>query len=132
MEVGFDLTGPLPGFPGRLIEFIRPAPRRADRRRGADGIGSVRDLRPSRSRRTLWPREKRSGQDCGAGCQADPGPQEATTPARNRLDDWRDGPGWLRQAGFRVLALTPAPDAVPSEVQDEIAQLTSGVPRTHW
>jgi len=30
-----------------------------------------------------------------------------------RLDDWRDGPGWLRQAGFRVLALTPAPDAVP-------------------
>jgi tRNA G18 (ribose-2'-O)-methylase SpoU len=30
-----------------------------------------------------------------------------------RLDDWRDGPGWLRQAGFRVLALTPAADAVP-------------------
>ena len=34
-----------------------------------------------------------------------------------RMDDWRGGIGWLRQAGFRVLALTPAPDAVPvSEV----------------
>ena len=30
-----------------------------------------------------------------------------------RLDDWRHGLGGLRQAGFRVLALTPAPDAVP-------------------
>jgi tRNA G18 (ribose-2'-O)-methylase SpoU len=30
-----------------------------------------------------------------------------------RMDDWRGGIGWLRQAGFRVLALTPAPDAVP-------------------
>jgi len=30
-----------------------------------------------------------------------------------RMDDWRHGPGGLRQAGFRVLALTPAPDAVP-------------------
>jgi tRNA G18 (ribose-2'-O)-methylase SpoU len=34
-----------------------------------------------------------------------------------RMDDWRGGIGWLRQAGFRVLALTPVPDAVPiSEV----------------
>jgi tRNA G18 (ribose-2'-O)-methylase SpoU len=30
-----------------------------------------------------------------------------------RMDDWREGIGWLRQAGFRVLALTPAPDAEP-------------------
>ena len=30
-----------------------------------------------------------------------------------RLDDWRHGLGGLRQAGFRMLALTPAPDAVP-------------------
>ena len=30
-----------------------------------------------------------------------------------RLDDWRDGLGLLREAGFRLLALTPAADAVP-------------------
>src|ERR1700730_6228218 len=30
-----------------------------------------------------------------------------------RLDDWREGLGRLRAAGFRLLALTPAPDAVP-------------------
>jgi tRNA G18 (ribose-2'-O)-methylase SpoU len=30
-----------------------------------------------------------------------------------RMDDWRDGLGGLRSAGFRLLALTPAPDAVP-------------------
>jgi tRNA G18 (ribose-2'-O)-methylase SpoU len=30
-----------------------------------------------------------------------------------RLDDWRDGLDLLRAAAFRVLALTPAPDAVP-------------------
>jgi tRNA G18 (ribose-2'-O)-methylase SpoU len=30
-----------------------------------------------------------------------------------RMDDWRHGLGGLRQAGFRVLALTPAPDAMP-------------------
>jgi tRNA G18 (ribose-2'-O)-methylase SpoU len=34
-----------------------------------------------------------------------------------RMDDWREGLGRLRAAGFRLLALTPAPDAVPiSEV----------------
>jgi tRNA G18 (ribose-2'-O)-methylase SpoU len=32
-----------------------------------------------------------------------------------RLDDWRGGLGQLRQAGFLVLALTPAADAVPIE-----------------
>jgi tRNA G18 (ribose-2'-O)-methylase SpoU len=30
-----------------------------------------------------------------------------------RLDDWREGLGALRAAGFRLLALTPAADAVP-------------------
>jgi tRNA G18 (ribose-2'-O)-methylase SpoU len=30
-----------------------------------------------------------------------------------RMDDWRDGLGGLRAAGFRLLALTPAADAVP-------------------
>jgi tRNA G18 (ribose-2'-O)-methylase SpoU len=30
-----------------------------------------------------------------------------------RMDDWRDGLGGLRRAGFRLLALTPAADAVP-------------------
>jgi tRNA G18 (ribose-2'-O)-methylase SpoU len=30
-----------------------------------------------------------------------------------RLDDWREGLGRLRAAGFRLLALTPAADAVP-------------------
>jgi tRNA G18 (ribose-2'-O)-methylase SpoU len=30
-----------------------------------------------------------------------------------RMTDWRDGLGELRSAGFRLLALTPAPDAVP-------------------
>ena len=30
-----------------------------------------------------------------------------------RMDDWREGLGRLRAAGFRLLALTPAPDAVP-------------------
>ncbi len=30
-----------------------------------------------------------------------------------RLDDWRQGLGGLRAAGFRLLALTPAADAVP-------------------
>jgi tRNA G18 (ribose-2'-O)-methylase SpoU len=30
-----------------------------------------------------------------------------------RMDDWRNGLGSLRSAGFRLLALTPAPDAVP-------------------
>jgi tRNA G18 (ribose-2'-O)-methylase SpoU len=30
-----------------------------------------------------------------------------------RLDDWREGLGRLREAGFRLLALTPAADAVP-------------------
>jgi tRNA G18 (ribose-2'-O)-methylase SpoU len=30
-----------------------------------------------------------------------------------RMDDWRDGLGGLRSAGFRLLALTPAPDALP-------------------
>jgi tRNA G18 (ribose-2'-O)-methylase SpoU len=30
-----------------------------------------------------------------------------------RLDDWREGLGLLRAAGFRLLALTPAADAVP-------------------
>jgi tRNA G18 (ribose-2'-O)-methylase SpoU len=30
-----------------------------------------------------------------------------------RMDDWRVGLGRLRAAGFRLLALTPAPDAVP-------------------
>jgi tRNA G18 (ribose-2'-O)-methylase SpoU len=30
-----------------------------------------------------------------------------------RMDDWRDGLGELRAAGFRLLALTPAADAVP-------------------
>src|SRR5260370_20725577 len=29
-----------------------------------------------------------------------------------RMDDWREGLGRLRAAGFRLLALTPAPDAV--------------------
>ena len=37
-----------------------------------------------------------------------------------RMDDWRDGLGGLRSAGFRLLALTPAPDAVP------IGQLLAG------
>ena len=39
-----------------------------------------------------------------------------------RLDDWRHGLGGLRQAGFRMLALTPAPDAVP------IGQVPAGGP----
>ncbi len=30
-----------------------------------------------------------------------------------RMDDWREGLGALRAAGFRLLALTPAPDAAP-------------------
>jgi tRNA G18 (ribose-2'-O)-methylase SpoU len=30
-----------------------------------------------------------------------------------RMDDWREGLGGLRAAGFRLLALTPAADAVP-------------------
>ncbi len=30
-----------------------------------------------------------------------------------RMDDWREGLGELRAAGFRLLALTPAADAVP-------------------
>src|ERR1700733_2380907 len=30
-----------------------------------------------------------------------------------RMADWRQGLGGLRSAGFRLLALTPAPDAVP-------------------
>ncbi len=30
-----------------------------------------------------------------------------------RMDNWREGLGGLRAAGFRLLALTPAPDAVP-------------------
>jgi tRNA G18 (ribose-2'-O)-methylase SpoU len=30
-----------------------------------------------------------------------------------RLDDWREGLARVRVAGFRLLALTPAPDAVP-------------------
>jgi tRNA G18 (ribose-2'-O)-methylase SpoU len=30
-----------------------------------------------------------------------------------RLDDWREGLGRLRATGFRLLALTPAPDAAP-------------------
>jgi tRNA G18 (ribose-2'-O)-methylase SpoU len=30
-----------------------------------------------------------------------------------RMDDWRDGLAGLRAAGFRLLALTLAPDAVP-------------------
>jgi tRNA G18 (ribose-2'-O)-methylase SpoU len=30
-----------------------------------------------------------------------------------RMPDWREGLGGLRSAGFRLLALTPAPDAVP-------------------
>jgi tRNA G18 (ribose-2'-O)-methylase SpoU len=30
-----------------------------------------------------------------------------------RMDDWREGLGELRSAGFRLLALTPEPDAVP-------------------
>ena len=30
-----------------------------------------------------------------------------------RMTDWREGLGELRSAGFRLLALTPAPDAVP-------------------
>jgi tRNA G18 (ribose-2'-O)-methylase SpoU len=30
-----------------------------------------------------------------------------------RLDDWREGLALIRAAGFRLLALTPAPDAVP-------------------
>jgi tRNA G18 (ribose-2'-O)-methylase SpoU len=30
-----------------------------------------------------------------------------------RLTDWRDGLAWLRAAGFRLLALTPDPAAVP-------------------
>jgi tRNA G18 (ribose-2'-O)-methylase SpoU len=30
-----------------------------------------------------------------------------------RMADWRDGLGGLRSAGFRLLALTPAPEAVP-------------------
>jgi tRNA G18 (ribose-2'-O)-methylase SpoU len=30
-----------------------------------------------------------------------------------RMDDWREGLGRLRAAGFRLLALTPAPDTVP-------------------
>jgi tRNA G18 (ribose-2'-O)-methylase SpoU len=30
-----------------------------------------------------------------------------------RMDDWREGLGGLRAAGFRLLALTPAPDATP-------------------
>jgi tRNA G18 (ribose-2'-O)-methylase SpoU len=30
-----------------------------------------------------------------------------------RLDDWREGLARIRTAGFRLLALTPAPDAVP-------------------
>ena len=30
-----------------------------------------------------------------------------------RMDDWREGLGALRAAGFLLLALTPAPDAVP-------------------
>jgi tRNA G18 (ribose-2'-O)-methylase SpoU len=30
-----------------------------------------------------------------------------------RLDDWREGLSGIRAAGFRLLALTPAPDAVP-------------------
>ena len=30
-----------------------------------------------------------------------------------RMDDWREGLGRLRAAGFRLLALTPAPGAVP-------------------
>ena len=37
-----------------------------------------------------------------------------------RMDDWREGLGALRAAGFRLLALTPAPDAVP------IAELAAG------
>jgi tRNA G18 (ribose-2'-O)-methylase SpoU len=30
-----------------------------------------------------------------------------------RMDDWREGLGRLRATGFRLLALTPAPDALP-------------------
>jgi tRNA G18 (ribose-2'-O)-methylase SpoU len=30
-----------------------------------------------------------------------------------RMADWREGLGALRSAGFRLLALTPAPEAVP-------------------
>jgi len=37
-----------------------------------------------------------------------------------RMDDWRDGLGGLRSAGFRLLALTPAPDAMP------IGELSAG------
>jgi tRNA G18 (ribose-2'-O)-methylase SpoU len=36
-----------------------------------------------------------------------------------RMDDWREGLGRLRAAGFRLLALTPAPDAVP--ISDALA-----------
>jgi tRNA G18 (ribose-2'-O)-methylase SpoU len=39
-----------------------------------------------------------------------------------RMDDWREGLGALRAAGFRLLALTPAADAVP------IATVSAGLP----
>ena len=42
------------------------------------------------------------------------------------MDDWRDGIGGLRRAGFRVLALTPAADAVPiGDVQASAAQASA-------
>ena len=40
-----------------------------------------------------------------------------------RLDDWRERPRDLRAAGFRLLALTPAPDAAP------IGDVLAGAPR---
>jgi tRNA G18 (ribose-2'-O)-methylase SpoU len=48
-----------------------------------------------------------------------------------RLADWRDGLAEVRAAGFRVLALTPDPAAIPisaagAEPQDKIALLVGG------
>jgi tRNA G18 (ribose-2'-O)-methylase SpoU len=40
-----------------------------------------------------------------------------------RMDDWREGLAGLRAAGFRLLALTPAPNAVP------IGEVLGGGPR---
>lgn len=45
-----------------------------------------------------------------------------------RIEDWYDGLGLLREAGFQVLALTPAPDAVDLEsvVQGDRVALVLG------
>jgi tRNA G18 (ribose-2'-O)-methylase SpoU len=44
-----------------------------------------------------------------------------------RMDDWREGLGRLRATGFRLLALTPAPDALPiSEALAEARILRDG------